>query len=609
IHMCGSAAPRVRAAAVRTAARCVALVRVLPKADCNVFPEYIFPELAPRATDPAVAVRLAYADSIALLTETAVRFLDQTQSMKEKEVTSINYESELSALHEMVRSTVSCLLTDSQAVVKRAVVDAGITKLCVFFGKQKANDIILSHMVTFLNDKEEEALRGCFFDRVVGVVAYVGHNAAPMLHPLLQQGLTDQSEWIIAKALRATSSLAALGLVPKQALCNLLSESAVYLAHPNLWIRHEVCGLVSCAAGLLNPIDVHCKVLPLVWPHLRHKLIQVDNENRFDGDTSAPRRTSSEKCSPSHKRYDCNLYCHRFKVEMAELLLESLAEPIPRNVLDAVLKYPDVDVLVETLRDRKSTRLMAKQGTVPQYSEMGQQLRNLFRRLASDGMTEHVENQLLAMSARLIKIQRCSTPQEPEAPGCLTLTNVDISKSVPLASNTETLVQQAPEKLFIPSPSRRHDKTSLLYNDSINMNTEWQHMFGHANEQTSTRYSMAPCRSELRNLTARMQQKFLKSVRCHEFTSDSNDEVIPPASWRPGNQLLAYLPEHRARVNQMVTLPAQKNLFASCSDDGTVRLSKSMYNRCAGGVVSIAACEAGQSLVAVTQEGSIFVLR
>ncbi|CAG9792987.1 unnamed protein product [Diatraea saccharalis] len=187
IHLSHDSVSRVRAAAVCTAARCVSLVRNLPQSDCNVFPEYILPELAPRATDPAVPVRIAYANSIAKLAETAVRFLDQTQNMVDKESANINYETELSALHEMVRSTVSYLLTDSQAIVKRALVDNGITKLCIFFGKQKANDVILSHMVTFLNDKEEAGLRGCFFERVVGVAAYVGHHAAPILQPLLQQ--------------------------------------------------------------------------------------------------------------------------------------------------------------------------------------------------------------------------------------------------------------------------------------------------------------------------------------------------------------------------------------------------------------------------------------
>jgi phosphoinositide-3-kinase, regulatory subunit 4 len=64
IHLSHDGVARVRAAAVRTAARCVALVRALPPSDCNVFPEYILPELAPRATDPAVPVRIAYANSV-----------------------------------------------------------------------------------------------------------------------------------------------------------------------------------------------------------------------------------------------------------------------------------------------------------------------------------------------------------------------------------------------------------------------------------------------------------------------------------------------------------------------------------------------------------------
>ncbi|CAG9570785.1 unnamed protein product [Danaus chrysippus] len=614
IYLSQSPEPRVRAASIWCVCRCVSCVRVLPSSDCNVFPEYILPELAPRASDPALPVRIAYANNIAKLAETAVRFLDQTQNMADKEAANINYETELSALHEMVRSTVSYLLTDSQAVVKRALVENGITKLCVFFGKQKANDVILSHMVTFLNDKEEVSLRGCFFERVVGVAAYVGHHAATILLPLLQQGLTDQSEWIIAKALRATTSLAELWLLPKQSLCDLVAESSVYLAHPNLWIRHEVCGLVSCVASLLNPIDVNCKILPLVWPHLKHKLMQFYSQ-----------------------------------VDKAELLLESVAEPIPRKVLDAVLRHGDVDRLVVTLRERRATRMKVKQGVMPQYSEMGQQLKNLFRRLASDGMTEHVENQLLAMSTHLIKIQCSSTQHITDAPGKLVLTGKDISKSVQLEVGGQDVV----EKMYV---QRRTHKTSV--NHETHMNTEWQHMFGQTTEQSTVKvcesqavssvsgvvstsvppshthsqlahsatyvqYSMAPCRIELRNLITRMQQKYNKSLRSHEDPLDSGEDLAPPASWRPGNTLLAYLHEHRSRVNQLVRLPAHRSMFASCSDDGTVRLwdaarlqghayvnkSKCVYNRGAGAVVSLTACEAGHSLAAATTDGSVFVLR
>lgn len=55
--------------------------------------------------------------------------------------------------------------------------------LCFF----TANDVILSHMITFLNDKEDKQLRASFFKCIIGVTAYVGWHASPILTPLLQQ--------------------------------------------------------------------------------------------------------------------------------------------------------------------------------------------------------------------------------------------------------------------------------------------------------------------------------------------------------------------------------------------------------------------------------------
>ena len=50
-----------------------------------------------------------------------------------------------------------------------------------------ANDIILSHMITFLNDKDDKELRGSFFDCIVGVVAYLGWHCYDVLKPLISQ--------------------------------------------------------------------------------------------------------------------------------------------------------------------------------------------------------------------------------------------------------------------------------------------------------------------------------------------------------------------------------------------------------------------------------------
>lgn len=122
----------------------------VPRSDANIFPEYILPGLASSATDPNTCVRVAYAHNIATLAEIALRYLEQTQSdlssgktkgvsLHGKDVPKINYENELQNLHEMVQQTVSALLTDSQTIVKQTLMESGITKLCIFFGKQKGN--------------------------------------------------------------------------------------------------------------------------------------------------------------------------------------------------------------------------------------------------------------------------------------------------------------------------------------------------------------------------------------------------------------------------------------------------------------------------------------
>ena len=53
----------------------------------------------------------------------------------------------------------SILLADNANSVKQALMEYSVTRLAVFFGKQKANDVILSHMITFLNDKEDCQVR------------------------------------------------------------------------------------------------------------------------------------------------------------------------------------------------------------------------------------------------------------------------------------------------------------------------------------------------------------------------------------------------------------------------------------------------------------------
>lgn len=192
-------------------------------------------------------------------------------------------------------------------------------------------------MITFLNDKEDKCLRGSFFDCIVGVAAFVGWQCSDILLPLLQQGLTDCEEFVIAKSIRATTALTGLGLIQKPALAEFISECACYLNHPNLWIRHEVVGLISSAAKIFGAIDIQCKIMPAISNHLKSPLIQV---------------------------------------EKPEILMDCLQTPIPRNIFDAVVRFTELEAFFQTLEERKNARNSTIE-TLPQHCEMTSSVKNV----------------------------------------------------------------------------------------------------------------------------------------------------------------------------------------------------------------------------------------
>lgn len=192
-------------------------------------------------------------------------------------------------------------------------------------------------MITFLNDKEDKSLRGSFYDCIVGVAAFVGWQCSDILLPLLQQGLTDSEEFVIAKAIRATTALTSLGLIQKPALSEFIIECACYLNHPNLWTRHEVCGLISSAAKEFGAIDVQCKIMPAIINHLKSPLIQV---------------------------------------EKPEILMDCLQSPIPRNIFDSVVRFSELDSFFVLLEERKQARESTIE-TLPQHCEISLTVRNV----------------------------------------------------------------------------------------------------------------------------------------------------------------------------------------------------------------------------------------
>ncbi|CAD7085003.1 unnamed protein product [Hermetia illucens] len=610
LHLTKDSSSRVQATALDTLTACLGMVKDIPRSDANVFPEYILPEIAPLATDSSTIVRVSYAKNIAQLAETAVYFLEQTQLNSPNDMP--RYEAELHALHEIIQQTVLSLLTDPQPIVKQTLMESGITNLCVFFGKQKANDVILSHMITFLNDKEDKNLRGAFFDCIVGVAAYVGWQSSIILYPLLQQGLTDSEEFVIAKSIRATTSLIESGLIQKPLLIAFITDCACYLNHPNLWIRHEICGLISTAAQTLSTIDVQCKIMPVILNHLKAPIIQVAK---------------------------------------IEILMNSLQPPIPRNIFDSIVRFPNVPQFIKYLEKQKEARALASHDQLPLCEDMDTALRNLIRRLTSDGMNELIENQLLSMKNHLIKLSKYKSqePRKNQTSRIMISKQDVICYEYPLSDKA---VKNETNQRKVRKPDQ--EGTS---------NLEWQHIYGNMDHSPDTsspsndsgssgtagspgtgtlvqptptssslvEYSLpersfmqertSECRKDLEKLRAKLKARYAVVSSNREYNPAKYYSAIP-SKWRMNGTLVAHLHEHKASVVKLTSLKPYGPLFASGSADGTVRLwdcnklngnhsinkSKQVYSANTP-INALAACEGGQSLAVGGKNGELLIMR
>ncbi|XP_015367758.1 PREDICTED: phosphoinositide 3-kinase regulatory subunit 4 [Diuraphis noxia] len=619
-HMIQDVSPGVRKSALHGLNNTLSTVKNLKPSDANTFPEYIFPGLINVAHDDAVIVRTTFAQIISQLAQTGLRFLKCCQNVQDDEPTSSAFETELATLQEMVQQSVSSLLTDSHNIVKQTLVNSNIIELCEFFGTQRANDVLLSHMVTFLNDKTDKHLRASFFDNFVNVVAFVDQQCSPILCPLLQQGFTDSEEFVAKKALNAMQQLIEKRLLQKTALYQLIRDVSCFLIHPNLWIRQATVGCFSATARMLDDVDVQCKILPVMKPYLKHSVLLVDRE---------------------------------------ELVLNTLKDPLPRNIYDTVVKCSIVETLVDILGERKKARTIANTGHIPltsvtQSMHQNSALRNLVRKLESEGMTEIVEDQLLALSKHILKVHKqLAFDNKYNSKGKINIGDTKLNVhcySVPLARSQHSKLQ---DPISLANRRKGLDDQSVS-----NMNDEWKCMFGgtelssskqmHSSRNPSPiggsyssdvqpspshsiegptdmsyiHYRYAPCKLELRKLISHRQECHEMTMRRHEW---AEQEVwkprLPPPGWRLRSQLVAHLHEHKSGVNRLVTIP-NTSMFASCSSDSCVRVwdcvkmegknianrSKQVYNHQNGALYGMTTCRNNQSLATVSHSGSVVVL-
>lgn len=177
------------------------------------------------------------------------------------------------------------LLTDNEPAVRRAILGS-VVPLCFFFGRSKSADVLLSHIVTFLNETDWE-LRSAFFESAVGVVSYIGLSAVEdVILPLMLQSISDPEERVTSKVLLSLTTLSELGLIPRSRMWELLDTTISLVCHPNIWIRQAAAGFVASLAKNLDHTDVWSALYPPLRRLLRADLEVITEQSILDAAAS-----------------------------------------------------------------------------------------------------------------------------------------------------------------------------------------------------------------------------------------------------------------------------------------------------------------------------------
>ncbi|TBU59830.1 hypothetical protein BD310DRAFT_1038276 [Dichomitus squalens] len=378
----------VRAAALRTLMQVLMLVTVITPSNAAMFPEYIIPAIAHLVRDPEVLVRCMYAQIIVPLANTAVQYLEMGQALKahgtyklspdtqeyDEAHFEVSYDASMADLQNSIQEHLSTLLVDPSSVVKRAVLH-NISSLCIFLGRQKTNDVLLSHMITYLNDRDW-LLRYAFFDSIVDVAACAGgRSLEEYILPLMIQALSDVEETVVAKVLASLTNLCELGLFQKMRIWELMSATLGFLYHPNIWIREGAAAFIASAAKHLPPSDVWCILYPSLKHFLRSDVRDVDEKG----------------------------------------LLMAMKRPLSRQIFDAAVQWAmKADSRTQFWRSHRSTKSESPResvATVRQAGSVASRARSdedeaQFSKLQQLGMSSTEEAKLLAMRDYILKLAR-----------------------------------------------------------------------------------------------------------------------------------------------------------------------------------------------------------
>ena len=131
-------------------------------------------------------------------------------------------------------------------------------------GSKKTNEVILSHFITYLNDRNY-LLRMTLIETIPSIAILLGPiTVEQYILRLLIQALIDSEECVIISVLYGLNALCKAGLISKSVLHDLVSTVTPLVLHPNYSIRNVAINIIYEISRQLSKAEIYWKLYPIV---------------------------------------------------------------------------------------------------------------------------------------------------------------------------------------------------------------------------------------------------------------------------------------------------------------------------------------------------------
>nr|CAH8849108.1 unnamed protein product [Trichobilharzia regenti] len=404
--------------------------------------EYLFPNLSPLSMDPKPEVRLTLARCLPTLATCSLTFLNIISKMR-AESTDVKHKSpdfvhdyqsdqktldtHLSILKSCIQERLVALFSDTDPNVRLGLMNThSLSSLASFFGRSRTNGTLLSHMITYLNDKVKPDLRAAFFRQVSPLATLIGAQSVTILRSLLEQGLIDPDDMVIEECLKCLINLLRRRLLSAPIAVSFLTSALALTAHPSLRIRQACIAYITTFARLAVNFSEKSQSRIMSQEEDTEPMI-----HHFWPGICSPASIYARLVNSEVKKTVFRRPVH-FCFTNDAVLLNSLHPPISRNVLEALvfmsysssnsvnpptsvdlqLRVDKLGQILKLFQERKSSRAITRSGETPCYtSPYDEFIDSLILKLKSLGLTELMESQFVNLSNYILNLCRNGRPQ------------------------------------------------------------------------------------------------------------------------------------------------------------------------------------------------------